>query len=342
MEEQIYDILKGLGVVKIEDNVKYWLVRTASGNFFTDFYKNNYISIGWDPISDLDFIKHAENKKFKEKIKEIYPSEERPGYIMGQIRRFVCEIKKGDIVLIPSSNSTDIAFGKVVSDSVYIRDNISKDKKCCQYKKALKVEWIKILSRNEFDPYLYRLMTAHNTISNIDNYADYINRILYDVYCRNGVLHVTFNVEEKNSIPALEITNFISNALEYVNGINECYKIEADTENINLKISVQSPGPIEFLGDICNLVTENIGGMVILTIIFFIMVGGEFNFTNKTEDTEKSASIKTSGVIGRIIELIKEINQQKNKENEFILKDRNEKFKRSMQRLKIKNKSEGK
>lgn len=56
-------------------------------------------------------------------------------------------------------------------------------------------------------------MTAHNAISNIDNYADYINRILYNVYYREGILHVTFNVKEKDDIPALEINKFISNTL---------------------------------------------------------------------------------------------------------------------------------
>lgn len=112
MDKEIYEILKQLGIVGIENNVKYWLVRTASGTFFKDFYNNNYVSIGWDDISDIDFIKNTEEKKFKEKIAEIYPSEERPGYIMGQIRRFVCEIKKGDFILIPSVNSSYIAFRK--------------------------------------------------------------------------------------------------------------------------------------------------------------------------------------------------------------------------------------
>ena len=62
MDKEIYEILKHLGIVEIENNVKYWLVRTASGTFFKDFYNNNYISIGWDEISDIDFItKQLEN-----------------------------------------------------------------------------------------------------------------------------------------------------------------------------------------------------------------------------------------------------------------------------------------
>ncbi|MBQ2916599.1 MAG: hypothetical protein IJE59_00195 [Clostridia bacterium] len=336
MEEQTYEMLKQLGIIEIENDVKYWLVRTASGSFFKDFYNNNYISIGWDEISNIDFIRNTEEKKFKEKIKEIYPSEERPGYIMGQIKRFVCEIKKGDIILIPSSNSSNIAFGKVTSDEAYIRDNVLKDKGCCQYKKALNVEWIKILSREEFDPYLYRLMTAHNAISNIDNYADFINRILYNVYYRNGILHVTFNVRKNDNITAMEMNDFINNTLEYINEINKQYEMNAKISNINLKISVQSPGPIEFLGEVYDFATENIGGMILLSIVFLMVIGGECKFSSKKEKDEKSLELRTEGVIGRIIEFVKESNKQKNTEKELVLREKNEKFKRSIEKLKIK------
>lgn len=180
-------------------------------------------------------------------------------------------------------------------------------------------------------------MTAHNAISNVDNYADYINRILYSVYYREGILHVTFNVKEKDNIPAIEINRFITSTLEYMNEINSQYNLNADLEDVNLKISVQSPGPIEFFGNIFNLATDNIGGILLISFIFLMVVGGECKFNSKKDDTEKSLEIKTEGVIGRIIEFIKEGNKQKNTEKRLLLKEKNDKFQRSMQKLKIKN-----
>lgn len=180
-------------------------------------------------------------------------------------------------------------------------------------------------------------MTAHNAISNVDNYADYINRILFSNYYRDGILHVTFNVKEKENIPAIEINRFITSILEYMNEINIQYNLNADVEDVNLKISVQSPGPIEFFGNIFNFATDNIGGILLISFIFLMFVGGEFKFNSKKSDTEKSLEIKTEGVIGRIIEFIKEGNKQKNTEKRLLLKEKNDKFQRSMQKLKIKN-----
>ena len=183
-------------------------------------------------------------------------------------------------------------------------------------------------------------MTAHNAISNIDNYADYINRILYNVYYREGILHVTFNVKEKDDIPAIEINKFISNTLENMNEINNQYNLNAEVDNVNLKISVQSPGPIEFFGNIYNLLTDNIGGMVLIAFIFLMVIGGECKFNSKKDDSEKSLEMKTEGVIGRIIQFIKEGNKQKNTEKRLLLKEKNDRFQRSMERLKIKNEIE--
>ncbi|HFZ9755746.1 TPA: hypothetical protein ACGL4Y_001856, partial [Streptococcus agalactiae] len=47
-------------IPKINSSSDYWLVRSNSGEFYTDFNINSYIGIGWNEIS-LENIKSANN-----------------------------------------------------------------------------------------------------------------------------------------------------------------------------------------------------------------------------------------------------------------------------------------
>lgn len=47
-------------IPQIDSNVNYWLIRSKSGEYYTDFNINNYIGIGYNKIK-LDTIEHANN-----------------------------------------------------------------------------------------------------------------------------------------------------------------------------------------------------------------------------------------------------------------------------------------
>lgn len=85
-ENEIEQICKTFHIENIPVSRKYWLVRTNSGIFFDDFYKNGYISIGWDEFSDIEQLKKEKDEILREKISQTYKREKRPGYILNQIK----------------------------------------------------------------------------------------------------------------------------------------------------------------------------------------------------------------------------------------------------------------
>ena len=99
--QSIAEIAQQIGLTVINDDRKYWLVRTKGGRFFDEFYFEGYIAIGWNIITqnqlkpkkpksdDLEELKTV-LKETLQKNKEIKV----PGYPAGQIIRFAFEMKK--------------------------------------------------------------------------------------------------------------------------------------------------------------------------------------------------------------------------------------------------------
>ncbi|KAF1339425.1 hypothetical protein ABP1_4180 [Bacillus subtilis] len=103
-------------VVQIDDKRKYWLVRTQSGEYYEQFYFENFISVGWDEFNDIEKFKTADKSVIIKEIEKAYPENKKPGLIYSQIKRFLFELSPGDVVMIPSPNSTRISFGIILSD----------------------------------------------------------------------------------------------------------------------------------------------------------------------------------------------------------------------------------
>ena len=115
---------EALGLPIIDTNRNYWFVRTQGGYYFDDFYFGNYISVEWDDINDLSLITDNEKEnQLREKIEKLYPNS-KTGAIVTNLKRFVNDMAKGDIVVIPSSNSEFLAFGEISTDEIltYIPD----------------------------------------------------------------------------------------------------------------------------------------------------------------------------------------------------------------------------
>jgi len=98
----------------IEDEQKVWFFRTKAGQFYHDFWTNNYIALGWELVSSelITDINISQESK-KEKIECLYPDEKRPGLILGQMDTFYNKMQENDLVVIPSSGGKQIAIGKI-------------------------------------------------------------------------------------------------------------------------------------------------------------------------------------------------------------------------------------
>lgn len=293
-----------LGIPEINEEKNYWLVRTQAGEYFQEFYLNNYIAIGWDEINDFNLIEQNDSNKLKEKVQEIYGEDEgRPGHVANQVLRFVNEMKSGDIILIPSKGSTHLVLGELQEDDIYIIDSKEVDDfeaDMCPFLKRRKVKWIKVIGKDKTDPYLYKLLNSHHTISIANEYAPYIDRSLYSFFRKGNNAHIVFEVQKEDEIHAIALINFINRTLSTVDIFNKATNSNLNKNNIDLKINVQSPGPVEYSGDI---VTILIIGLTIIGI-----VGGGLKFKKNGKDIE--GEITSNGLIGEIFNFL--LKKQKN------------------------------
>jgi len=114
-----------------------FVLRADFGRYTDAFEKEEYIGIGWfaeNPI-EWDFS----NKDFlKEKYRLLYPDDPnmRVNQNVGQINRFVNEIKIGDLVVSPYMDN-QLLVGKIESDLFFKEDSTSP------YPWRKKVKWYK-------------------------------------------------------------------------------------------------------------------------------------------------------------------------------------------------------
>ncbi|MBU5440348.1 hypothetical protein KQI42_20335 [Tissierella sp. MSJ-40] len=327
--KEILEISDLIGLEIVDEKRNYWLVRSKAGEYFDDFYFEGFIAIGWNKVSSIETIK-SNSEDVKKEVEKFYPKEKRPGYVANQIIRFVDEMKSGDIVLVPNKDSKFVVFGELIEDDIYIEqiedaecleeeyelsdaelleDYFAEDveRKQCLYIKRRKVKWIKTIKREKLDPYLFRLLYSHNTISDANEYASYIDRSLYSFFVKGKEFHAIYEVTKKEDIPAIDLIGGINNIMSSVDVFNKVTGSSYDKRAIDMKINVQSPGPVE-------LITYCAGGAFIVGAISMFLFGGNFEF-DFTKDRQ-TMKLENSGLLGSILKF----KEQKHKENMDIKK----------------------
>ncbi|HBJ2609737.1 hypothetical protein FDA77_18995 [Clostridium botulinum] len=282
IQEKDYELLKKIGIDVFPEDRNYWFIRTQSGTYYDSFVNEGFVGIEWDEISDLKLIKNSNEEKLKLDVIKYYPKVEKPGHPVNQILRFANDIKKGDIVLIPNERSEWICIGEFLSDEMYIYeeeedfqdildslDDDCKDKKPI-LKKRRKVRWIKQVKRNELDPYLYRIIYSHNAVCDANKYSIFIDRTLSQFYIKGNEAYYTYKVNKKRNIPYIDMLSFLNNNNNIINYINAYYSdLSINADDLILKISVQSKGPIQLKGAIRNV--------LIIGLIMGSLFGGKLN-----------------------------------------------------------------
>src|SRR5262245_57551698 len=105
-----------------------YCVRADYGTFTQHFLEGGYAAIGWNKTGDLSNIKNRD---------ELYPIYNKAdpfefsniviGQQVGQIARFLWEIKAGDYVITPAADSEWLHFGQVAPDPSYWFEQNSPD-----------------------------------------------------------------------------------------------------------------------------------------------------------------------------------------------------------------------
>ena len=232
MDSNLLSLLK---IPSVPENIHYWIIRTNGGDYYEDFTLHEYISISWDYVS-LSILYTKDDDEIKRLI-EVYEKmsttsedsdDESDGTtkgkitaILNKINRFVFEINKGDIILIPSKNSDRIAIAEVIGDvyetenyvESYLQANPTTEIVPCPYRKRRKIKILKTITKGQMDIYLAKGFNSQHALSNMDEYAPYINRTIYGIYSKGNELHTTLHAGHPNGLTLkelVELSRFIT------------------------------------------------------------------------------------------------------------------------------------
>jgi len=325
-------------------NKNYWLVRTYSGEYYDNFRDHGFIGIGWNEIKLRDInkipieskIKGEKGKKgLKEKKKEIvealadkviFSSDKEFASAdsqmsaavraIHQIETFVREIKKGDIVIIPSASSDYYCFGEIEETPVYLAESLERLNTNCEFIKRKRIRWIKKdVPRYRLDPNYLRFLRVQSTITNLsEDYAYYIEKTISNSFVLDGLSHFVFKVTSSEDVNPKHYK-----ALLKAIDLTELLILEETGESIgevDIKARVQSPG--EFV-----VVSSFLPYVYYFAVVMLIVIGGGL------EISKDGLKLGTKGLIGSILKI------KNNKTNRLEFEKNQEQLRKNQETVRV-------
>lgn len=236
-------------VDNIETGVNYWFVRTNQGKDYASFTKGGYIAIGWDYIS-LGEVLEGNKEKLRAKImkqEKFDPSKTKDKIRItsayNKITTF-SKLKKGDIVVVPSQGSDRLSFGRIDDDIPYGEGG---DLSEVPNFKRRRVEWITTQNIRNLPAIFYQVKSNHHTISNIDRFAPFIDKIVGNLFKKDDKTHFVLNIEQEGDIAFEDVKGLMESIDLLIRDINEELNFNDNLEDFIVKINLQSKGTIELI-----------------------------------------------------------------------------------------------
>lgn len=289
--EQIEQL--GQLVQNINPDKHYWFFRTMGGRYYDEFVSNGFIAIGYDEILMKDLRDIPERNDMARAFLKIRLHETdktmtdaQIAKAAGQIVKFFRELNVGDVVVAPSSESKKYAIGVICSEM--FEDSSKHGEKECPFVKRRLVKWHKEVWRHEIDAKAVLAFGNQQTMSSIDEYADYIDRKIGQIYTKGDTSYLILRVNQDKAL-SWEDFMFIGELGALLRDFSEEVELGADLSKIQMKINVQSPG------DILLMIPD--GSSWILALVFFILMvirGGKGHI--KINKDGFDAGIETEGI----------------------------------------------
>jgi hypothetical protein len=129
---------------------KVWCVRADSGQFTQHFLRGGYAGIGWSEIA-RDLGRVSSRDDLYPLVRAAYPDVGSPiviGNYVGQLARFLVEIKAGDYIITPALDTEWLHYGTVGPDPSYF---FATTEDGCRYRHRRRVTWAtERLKRGDF------------------------------------------------------------------------------------------------------------------------------------------------------------------------------------------------
>ncbi|QXV66105.1 hypothetical protein INP83_03150 [Mucilaginibacter sp. 21P] len=309
--EEIEILLKYLPQISLEKN--YWLIRTQSGSLYAAFRDLNLVAANHELISaeklkEYNKISGSDKSKLVDLVKNeltLTISQQSPNLVISdrdltlkanQIIRFAYEIKKGDVVIIPSKDSKYVSLGTII-DSDFSGKFVFHEEGWSGHLNLTKpVKWEKIVPRSRLDVALFKLFTTHQAVVKADGYAESIERTLNDLYILHDDAHIILDIEQEGDIPAKDLFGLGHELLQLIDEFAEFSGINVSSNDLSVQVNLNSPGKIDLKSKVKR--TTLVMGLILL------IAGGGY-------EDGSGHKLKTDGVPG-ILQSISEFLDAKN------------------------------
>jgi predicted Mrr-cat superfamily restriction endonuclease len=155
-----------------------YCVRAEFGTYTKQFLDGGYVAIGWMPKIDLSKVRSKD--ELYPLYKKAHPQDTSNvviGQQVGQIARFLFEIKAGDYVITPPSNTEILHYGIIEPDPSYF---YSQGNDGCPYPHRRRVKWNSgTVRRSDFSVPFQNTIRSSLTVFNIsqsDHFFEVIGR----------------------------------------------------------------------------------------------------------------------------------------------------------------------
>lgn len=153
-----------------------YCVRAEYGKYTQQFVSGGYVAIGWMPENDLGKI--TTRDELYPLYKTAYPHDTSAiviGQQVGQIGRFLLEIKAGDYVITPDYDTELLRYGVVAPDPSYFYDNGEDG---CPFRHRRRIEWAtKPLRRSDLSVPMQNTMRSSLTVFYVSQRDEFFSAI---------------------------------------------------------------------------------------------------------------------------------------------------------------------
>lgn len=294
-------------VPEINESRSYWFIRTDAGAYYNSFIADKVVCLGFEniPIEDISRLsresEHTQLASLTDLVKRKHPSHGVPGLGASQLKRFFFEIKEGDYVIIPSVGTKHLAFGQVVDSKPFLHDFGEELKaKGFTWNKARRVRWDKVVQREFLSPNLFGMFSTHQAITSCNVYAEFLESAIYPIFKRNDKLYFQLEISGSRRISAQSLLKLYSTLMDGADELLDNAGIPENTTDIEIRVNLNSPGVISFIGDAGYAI-------VLISAIAVAIAGGKLSGKLK----EFSINLETDGILKRMSEYKRDRHREK-------------------------------
>lgn len=236
----------------VDENKRYWFIRTYSGALFNNYYEGGYVGLGINNIPSKLIKPYSQENMTP--LKELYlylnaNTEYKDGaatQAAKQLISFDHDINIGDTIVIPNKHSQMLAIGTVVGD-VYSTGKIARfsvGDEIHEYpQRRRKVKWEKKIYKKDLQGSLSGLIGSHHGLTNADKYSEVIDGTLLSLYIKDEQAYFTLKINQDDDINAFVLNRFLTSLTYFYNEFCKENGIDPN-ENLSIKIKLQSKGKV--------------------------------------------------------------------------------------------------